>query len=191
MPTYYVAELHEGLFSDPQTLKAPPRTGWRFFAPCSGDSIATCALFCRDLKAFDKPSRKAFKSLMDFLLEAGKAGKPWAQIFQDGKLFHPVHKFVLKRRDRKTGKAYTQEIEVHQFKKKKTAVRVLFVYGDGRMLVFITHTFEKETRGTPHAEQTRAAKEAQLFFTALDSDQVQIISDHGGKDETTRTFYEK
>jgi hypothetical protein len=190
MALYYVAEIHERLFANPRVVEALPRKGWRFFAHCSADSIDTCTLLCKDLMSFtDVRNKKAFVTLWEWLIEAGKSGKPWKQIFQDGKLFHPVHSFTVQRVDSKTGKTKKHEVEVHQFKKKRTDVRVLFVYGDGRLLVFVTHAFEKDGQTTPRSEQTRAEAEAKRFFDALDSGTIQLIEEQGGQDETRKIFY--
>jgi len=128
-------------------------------------------------------TQRDFINFWSWLLEAGKSGKPWHSIFQDGKVFHPVHDFMVKRTV--GGKQVDQRCEVHQFKKRRTEIRVLFVYGR-QMMVFVTQAFEKSGEKTPASEKTRAEEIAREFLTALDNGRVQLISQQVYPDESNK-----
>jgi phage-related protein len=186
MTTFFVAELHKGLFDSPRVLIPAKTDGWRFFSHCEGNDITTCTLLFQDLRAMTPRTRKDFINLWEFLFEAGKAGKPWKAIFSDGKLFHPVHSFEVERVLH--GKKLKQTCEVHQFKKKRTDVRVLFVYGGKQLVAFVTHAFEKDDAKTPNSEKSRAEQMATEFFRALDESRIQLIEAQGGKHATQGIF---
>ena len=188
MPTFFVAEVHEGLFSDPMEVAPPATSGWRFFAPCSDDDIWSCTLLAKDLPSFGVNNQRKLVEFLKYLLQYAKSGQSWAQLFRDGKQFHPVHRFAVERVDLKTGKRTVKEYEVHQFKKKQTELRILFMYADGRLNIFISHAFEKDTPKTEQRQQTRAETTMRAFVEALDSQNVQLISEQGGHNATQGLF---
>ena len=187
MTQFYVAELHNGLFQNPQVLLPTSTSGWRLFARCREDDVLSCEIF-HDLATFSSRHQRTFLQFLEYLFEAGKAGKPWKEIFQDGNLFHPVHDVEIERIDPKTGKRFKRKYEIHQFKKKRTGIRILFVYTDERLIAFITHAFEKDDAKTPNAEKSRAEQEVIDFFAAVDKKEVQLITDQGGKNATQGIF---
>lgn len=182
-----MAEIHAGLFQTPQAVEVTSPVGWRFFARCDRDELRSCHLF-RDAQQYDEDNRKAFRLLWRMLFEIAPRGVPWNQAFQDGQLFHSVHSFTV-RRKLPNGKQVDRQVEVFQFKKKATKVRVLWVHGEARLTAFITGAFEKTTGETPRSEQNRAEAAAKEFFDALDSGRVFMISRQGGKPAADKIFY--
>lgn len=182
---FYVLELHPGLWPskgravDPGP--APKTNGWRFFAHCHEDDLETCDLLYSDPADFKNVQRafKDFQALMAWLYEAGKSGVSWRDIIKDGNLFHSVHSFKVTRTE--NGRKVEKVVEVLQFKRARTNVRVLTVQsGIGSCNAFVTHAFEKDSAQTPASEQRRAEDGATAFFQALDAGQVQLITSQQG-----------
>jgi len=185
---FYLLQLHPQCWTPPGQEAfgpAPPTQGWRLFAQCADDDGYTCDLLFSDPADFENSrTMKDFRGFLTWLYEAGKAGATWQSIFQDGRLFHPVHSVTVDRPNLQ-GKPAPATVQVMQWKKKRTAVRVLFVQsGLGPLNIFISQTFEKDTATTPACEQTKAERNVRAFFKALDSKTLQLITEQGGPDAT-------
>lgn len=184
----YLLQLHAGMLPTAEggiDLGRPTQQeGWRFFARCETDQAQSCRFLFHEPKEFDQRIRKDFIRLLEFVFEAGKCGKPWAQIIQDGKVFHPVHDVTVRRAGR-NGKPVDVLVKVMQFKKKGTDIRVLFVQTDmGINNVVFLHSYAKKTPKTPAAEQNRAAQAAQDFYSALDAGALTFTEQQGRGDAT-------
>ena len=166
---------------------APPTKGWRIFAKCEEDDGSTCDLLFLDPATFsDKRTMKDFFAFLQWLYEAAQSGTSWKDIFRDGKLFHPVHSVTVLRRGA-GGKPVPTVVQVMQWKKKRTAVRLLFVQsGLGALNIFVSHAFEKDSDATPASEKARAEENISAFFAALDAKQLQLITTQGGRDATPK-----
>lgn len=182
----FLLELHQGVLDVPPVFKpVPPTEGWRFFAKCGGDDPLSCGFLYSDPAGFSsRRVQSDFLSFLRFLFEAGKAGISWAQLFRDGKLFHPVHSVDVERR-RQDGTVVTRTIEVLQFKKKRTDVRILTLQtGIGSCNVYFLNAFEKDSAKTPPREQAKAEALVKEFFQALDAGAIQMVSAQGGQNAT-------
>lgn len=185
MSVFYLVELHPGCFEEPPVLTPPATQGWRFFTHCAEDAFESCGLIFEDFQGMTDRTRNDFLNLWAYVFEVAKAGRPLKDCFAGGKVFHPVHSFeVLRVLD---GKQQRQICEVHQFKKKRTDVRVLFVYGR-RLMAFVTQAFEKDSEKTPTGEKTRAEEMAKQFLAALDGGRLQLINEQGGRNASKAIF---
>jgi hypothetical protein len=185
----YLLELHPVFWSKRadavRAIPAPATHGWRFFAQCQEDDPLTCDLLYSDPADFTKRGFQDFQRLLEFLYEAGKSGTPWRDVFKSGNQYHRVHTVDVPRLG--PGGIVKKSVEVLQFKKTKTDIRLLNIQsGLGSCNLFISHAFEKDSAKTPSAEQRRAEENVIRFFDALDNRQLQLISMQGGKDATPR-----
>lgn len=184
---FYLLELHPPCWNPPGQESfgpAPPTGGWRLFAECVDDDGSTCDLLFSDPADFERRTVKEFRAFLTWLYEAGKGGAGWQSIFQDGKLFHPVHSVTVSRPNAQ-GKPAPMTVQVMQWKKKRTDVRLLFVQsGLGHLNIFISHAFEKASPTTPTSEQRRAELNVTAFFKALDAGKLLLITSQGGQHAT-------
>jgi hypothetical protein len=183
----FLMQLHAGMLTGDFEQAVPKAEGWKFYARCNDDDPLTCEFLFDDPVQFSVDRvRSDFIALLKYLFEAGKAGQPWRTIFKDGNLFHPVHTVTVQRRDAK-GKSYNKTVEVLQFKKKRTDIRVLSLQtGVGTCNVVFLHAFEKDSPKTRTRDQTRAEASVKAFFQALDSGQLKMVTTQGGEDATQR-----
>lgn len=182
---FHLLELHPPCWTHPCAFDPAPATdGWRFFAECAEDDGTTCDLLFSDPSNFGARTYKDFINFLDYLYEAAKGGQRWQDIFKDGQLFHPVHEFKVKRRAT-GGQETTFDAKVMQWKKRNTNIRILMLEsGAGRLNIFISHAFEKDSAQTPAHEQRRAEDNIRRFLEALDAGQLQLIKTQGGRNAT-------
>ena len=186
---FYLLELHPGYWPKQHApiddVPAPQTKGWRMFAACEEDNYESCDLLYADPADFTARGFSDFQRLLVYLFEAGKSGVPWRDIFKDGTQYHRVHTVTVPRVV--GGKAVEKTVEVLQFKKAKTDIRLLNVQsGLGACNLFISHAFEKSSAKTPSSEKSRVEENAIRFFEALDSGQLTLISSQGGKHATPK-----
>lgn len=174
-----LVELHEGLLQDPATVACQGHDGWRVLTACLVDATSSklesfnadkCPLLA-EAAAWGDREFADFLGLFTSIAAKAKVARPWEQMM-DRKQLHDVGDIKL---------SNGNPAKVWQFEKKRTAVRVLWLYAGGRRVLLVTHGFLKRARHTPDDQKGRAAATANRFFGAVEQGTARLVFEQKGR----------
>lgn len=192
-------EVHEGVLDGEQfSLTRPaPAGGWRLLTPCDQDVspaddeggrqqpvsreqiFGACPLLREGFSPQGSGNARVFGQLLNLILTRLQGGGDIRELF-DQKQLHEVGTATVT-----LGSGQTENAKILQFEKKKTIVRILWLYGRAGKTLLITHTFVKpggHVQTTPQSERDRAQRIFQSYVRAHDAKTVQLITAQGGRD---------
>lgn len=189
----FLLELHHGLFSDSFDLEAPRHDGWRLITPCDRnlprydprgkelvyqlEDVAAICPFFQEAGNLDQAQFGEFVRLVKTMFNTAQSGHDWPDVMHQQ--VHEAGQVTVRR-----GSGKIEKHVIIQFGKKKTLIRIFaFISAHGRKCALVSHMFEKpaNSRKTPAKEQARSQKILQLYFDAIDTENIQFIDAQGGK----------
>lgn len=190
-------EVHDGLLDDGHfsVTRLTPPGGWRLLTPCDqdvspaldesgqpqlltrGQVFRACPLLREGFSPQGSGNATVFGLLLDLILTRLQDGGAIRELF-DKKQLHEVGTATIVA----NGKA--EHAKILQFEKKRSVVRILWLFGRPAKTLLITHTFIKpggKVQTTPRAETERAERIFQEYALAHDARVAQLITAQGGR----------
>lgn len=174
-----LVDLHEGLLLDPPMVAWAGHDGWRLVTPCNVEAADPrterfdadrCPLLA-EVATWEDREFQDFLGLFASITAKAKIARPWEQMM-DRKQLHDVGELTL---------SNGAKTKLWQFEKKRTAIRLVWVYGGGKRVLLATHAFLKRQSKTPADERERAAGTARQFFGSVEQGTARLVYEQGGR----------
>ena len=182
-------EVHDGLLAEPlRILPVGNDQGWRVLTPCEvdppenpafGDLAAICPLLREAADHEGGIHFEVFNALMLEIFKRAPSGQQLKSMF-NAKQLHYVGEINVHHL-----KGQSKPATVYQFEKERTRVRVLWLYGEKRMTLILTHMFIKpggKKSTTPPVQVDRAGTIYNSYVSAVERGVARLIHQQGGRD---------